>query len=156
MKNRTDAISIRQVTWQNRQEDLRLIRTQVFIDEQHVPVELEWDEHDADCIHLLAYDNEGKAVGTARMMADGHIGRMAVLKSCRGRGVGSALLNRLIDIARTQQLEKVFLYAQTTAVGFYERHHFHVTSDEFMDAGIPHREMALDLRDVLKLSDIRD
>ena len=152
MKNRTDAISIRQVTWQDSQEDLRLIRTQVFIDEQHVPVELEWDEHDADCIHLLAYDNEGKAVGTARMMADGLIG----LIKADGRGVGSALLNRLIDIARTQQLEKVFLYAQTTAIGFYERHHFHVTSDEFMDAGIPHREMALDLRDVLKLSDIRD
>jgi predicted GNAT family N-acyltransferase len=147
LKNRTDAISIEQVTWQDAQQDLRHIRTRVFIVEQHVPPELEWDEHDADCIHLLAHNRDGRAVGTARILSDGHIGRMAVLHEWRGQGIGSALLQALIDIAQRQSLKKVFLYAQTTAIGFYEQHHFRVISDEFMDAGIPHREMELNLED---------
>jgi len=148
LKSRTDEVTIRRTTWDRDQPALRAIRTQVFIEEQHVPVELEWDEHDACSIHLLACDREGNAVGTARMLKDGHIGRMAVLKSWRGQGVGNALLQTLIEIARQQALEQVYLYAQTSAIGFYQRHHFHITSDEFMDAGIPHHEMTLNLREV--------
>lgn len=145
LKNRTDAVTVQQVSWQDGQHALRSIRSQVFIEEQHVPPELEWDEHDAGSIHLLARDGEGNAVGTARMLADGHIGRMAVLKPWRGQGVGSALLQTLVAIARRQGLQKVFLYAQTMAIGFYQQHQFRITSDEFMDAGIPHREMELNL-----------
>lgn len=154
-------ITLRQVSWDEAKTQLGSIRTRVFIEEQHVPPELEWDEHDNACIHLLALatgsgeadspaNNDpagsGTPVGTARMLADGHIGRMAVLREWRHQGVGSALLSALLDIARQQGLSRVFLFAQTSAIEFYQQHHFTITSDEFMDAGIPHREMALTLR----------
>ena len=139
------AISIKQVAWDEYQQPLSNIRETVFIKEQHVPPELEWDEHDADCLHLLACNNNDEGlveyIGTVRMLNDGHIGRMAVLAEWRNQGVGSTLLAKLISIARQQQLEKVYLYAQTSAIEFYLQHQFNIVSDEFMDAGIPHREM---------------
>lgn len=124
---------------------IKTVREQVFIREQHVPQELEWDEHDAKATHVVAYDASDQVIGTARLLADGHIGRMAVLESWRRNGVGSAMLEKLLLVAQQQNLSKVFLHAQTSAIGFYERHGFRILGEEFMDAGIPHHYMEKDL-----------
>lgn len=120
---------------------IRTIREAVFVHELGVPVELEWDGLDPDCAHLLAYDMEGNPIGTARMQADGHIGRMAVLPAWRGRGVGGALLLMLIELAAAHELDEVYLDAQTAAAGFYHLHGFIASGDEFSAAGIPHIRM---------------
>jgi predicted GNAT family N-acyltransferase len=116
------------------------IRYAVFVDEQKVPVELEIDEWDTESVHAVAFDAT-VAVGTGRLLPDGHIGRMAVLPSARGAGTGSALLQALMDEARRRGHRAAVLSAQTHAVPFYERHGFEVVSGEYLDAGIPHVDM---------------
>jgi predicted GNAT family N-acyltransferase len=128
-------------TWAKNKTELALVRRLVFIEEQHVPKELEWDEHDETCHHILVTDNHNNPVATGRIKPDGHIGRMAVLKSWRNQGVGSAVLNALLEYAIKNKMQSVYLHAQTTAIPFYEKHGFMVCSDEFMDAGIPHKTM---------------
>ena len=137
---------VREAKWEEAGEQLRAIRERVFIREQGVPEALEWDGLDADCIHLLAETEQGDAIGTVRLLADGHIGRMAVLKEWRGKGVGKVLLLRTIEIARDSGLKRVVLNAQTTALGFYQKAGFTASGGEFMDAGIPHYRMELALR----------
>ena len=137
--------SIRIVSWQDEAPALRLIRETVFILEQHVPEELEWDAFDDVSVHVLALGPDGKPIGTARLLPDGHIGRMAVLKEWRRMGFGSAMLQRLLDEAHIRGIKKVILNAQTTAVRFYERFGFQPVGEEFMDAGIPHVKMTLSL-----------
>jgi predicted GNAT family N-acyltransferase len=137
--------SIEEVTWQAAQDELRGIRTRVFIEEQNVPEELEWDGLDEDCWHVLARSPRGEAIGTGRLLRDGHIGRMAVLAPWRGKGVGTALLLRLLEIAQRESLEHIELAAQNQAIPFYERLGFTLFGEEFMDAGIPHRNMARQL-----------
>jgi predicted GNAT family N-acyltransferase len=136
--------SVRQTEF-DKTPGIKAVREQVFIREQHVPEELEWDEHDAEAIHLVALDKNEQVIATARLLADGHIGRMAVLETWRKHGVGSAMLAKLLLIAQQRQLTRVFLHAQTSAVGFYEHHGFKALGDEFMDAGIPHRYMQKEL-----------
>ncbi|HZV22300.1 MAG TPA: YbgC/FadM family acyl-CoA thioesterase, partial [Luteimonas sp.] len=94
-----DVLQVRVGSWKELREPAQRIRTEVFVDEQRVPAEIELDEHDASCIHAIARDG-GRAVGTGRLLPDGHIGRMAVLKSARGKGIGKALLRALIEAAR--------------------------------------------------------
>lgn len=120
---------------------IREVREAVFVHEQHVPLELEWDGRDAGAVHVVATDADNKVIGTGRLLADGHIGRMAVLPQWRTRGIGSAMLDALCQAARAQGIERVFLAAQIHAVGFYARHGFATFGEEFMDAGIPHRNM---------------
>lgn len=120
------------------------LRRRVFVEEQNVPEQEEWDAADASATHVAAIFHTGEKyqlVGCARLLADGQIGRMAVLKKWRGRGVGAALLQFTIGLARRMQLEKVSLHAQTHAIGFYQRYGFTVDGEEFIDAGIPHRKM---------------
>ena len=136
---------VRQVTWDTHLAQLHAIRMRVFVEEQGVPESLEWDRHDGNAKHVLAYEPEGIAVGTGRLLADGRLGRMAVLIPWRHRGVGSAVLLALLDLARKQQSPVVRLHAQRHAIGFYAKHGFTVTSEEFMEAGIPHRAMELKL-----------
>lgn len=143
----TPRFEVRVVAWEAAKEALREVREAVFVKEQHVPLELEWDGLDDGCLHALASDAQGRPIGTARLLADGHIGRMAVLKTWRGRGVGSALLRLLLDQARRAGMHEVRLNAQTYATGFYEKFGFRVVGEDFMDAGIPHREMVLELGD---------
>ena len=131
--------------WATTGSAIRAIRETVFIHEQGVPVELEWDGLDSSCAHVLAWNDLGETIGTARMQPNGTIGRMAVLKDWRGRGVGRALLQTLLDLAVRQGLPRVTLSAQTHALGFYERAGFHVVGKPFMDAGIPHRKMVKEL-----------
>lgn len=133
------------VEWPRAGTDIRAIRETVFIHEQGVPVDLEWDGLDASCAHVLAWSESGEAIGTARLQPNGTIGRMAVLKAWRGRGVGRALLQTLLDLAVRQGLPRVTLSAQIHALGFYERAGFHVIGEPFMDAGIPHRKMVKEL-----------
>jgi len=135
--------TIRRAEWGPDTEALRDIRTRVFIEEQKVPKDLEWDELDKDCLHALALAGD-KPIGTGRLTPDGHIGRMAVLAEWRKRGVGAALLTHLMDAGRERGDTFCELNAQVSAIGFYERFGFQAEGDEFMDAGIPHRVMRLD------------
>ena len=121
---------------------IRSIRQAVFVRELGIPEDLEWDGRDPECAHLLAYDMAGNPIGTARMQADGHIGRMAVMPDWRGRGVGSALLLMLIELAAAHGLDEVYLNAQCGAADFYHRHGFIGVGDEFEAAGIPHIRMS--------------
>ncbi len=129
------------VDWYDHKDSLSLIRTRVFIEEQHVPVELEWDGLDENAIHVLATDENKNPVGTGRLLDTGQIGRMAVLKAWRGQGIGSAILQCLIDIALVKNYSTVFLNAQVSVEGFYQMHGFTAVGDVFDDAAIPHRKM---------------
>ena len=127
--------------WAENKTELSRVRRAVFIDEQQVPEELEWDEYDETCQHILVTDENDQAIATGRIKPDGHIGRMAVLKPHRKSGVGSAVLNALLHHAKKTGLQRVYLHAQTTAIPFYIKHGFVVCSEEFIDAGIPHKTM---------------
>ena len=135
--------SIEIADWDRDQETLRTIREAVFVVEQNVPVELEWDGVDQDCVHVIAYANDRSAVGTGRLLPDGHIGRLAVLAPWRGRGAGSSLLLKLVAIAKARGIGPIALNAQTHALAFYERFGFVAEGNDFDDAGIPHRHMLL-------------
>jgi len=131
-------------TWQEAEQALRAVRTQVFIQEQKVPQALEWDGEDAQAVHALASAANNLAIGTARLLLQAtlaHIGRMAVLPEWRGQGVGSALLDLMLAAAQARGANLVFLNAQTSAVGFYVRAGFVAEGAEFLDAGIPHLRM---------------
>ena len=117
------------------------IRFAVFVEEQKVPADIELDDWDARSLHAIARNPAGLAVGTGRLLPDGHIGRMAVLASARGTGVGTALLRALMNAARERAMGKVELSAQTHAVPFYQREGFVLFGDEYLDAGIPHVDM---------------
>ena len=123
--------------------ELRAIRETVFMKEQNVPKDEEWDGQDEASWHYLAKADHNKTIGCARLMRSGQIGRMAVLKEHRGFGVGELLLNNVVSQAKELQMNLIFLHAQTYAVGFYERAGFRAHGDEFMDANIPHYAMTL-------------
>ena len=123
--------------WDRCREDASLIRHEVFVVEQQVPLELELDEHDAECVHALAYEGNTPA-GTGRLLPDGHIGRMAVRRAYRGKGVGSRILTALVDEARLRGHLEVVLAAQVHARDFYTAHGFVPEGDIFLDAGIDH------------------
>lgn len=137
--------TIRILTWADAMPLARTVREKVFIEEQKVPRELEWDEWDERCDHAVACDAQGCAIGTARLAPGGKLGRMAVLHEWRGRGVGRALLDALLGRARERSLARVTLHAQTHAAGFYRRFGFRDRGGEFFEAGIPHLEMSLEL-----------
>ncbi len=131
--------------WDDARERASAIRFEVFVAEQGVPREIELDEHDAGSLHALAYDETGHAVGTGRLLADGHIGRMAVRREWRGRGVGGAMLERLIDAARARGDAEVALSAQVHALDFYRAYGFAEEGEIYFEAGIAHRAMRLQL-----------
>jgi predicted GNAT family N-acyltransferase len=129
--------------WDSLRDHAQALRVEVFVVEQGVPVELEWDEADEVSTHTVAYDQSGQAVATGRLLPDGHIGRMAVRKSARGQGIGTQVLSALLHEAKRQQFQELVLHAQTHAIEFYARHGFQIEGDEFLEAGIPHRRMTL-------------
>jgi predicted GNAT family N-acyltransferase len=137
--------TIQLVSWDAARESLAAVRREVFIVEQNVPESLEWDANDAVSLHALAASAEGEAIGTARLLPDGHIGRMAVLRGWRGHGVGSAVLKRMIEAARANGHAIARLNAQVQALPFYRRFGFEVDGEVFLDAGMPHRAMTLRL-----------
>ncbi|MYM71998.1 MULTISPECIES: GNAT family N-acetyltransferase [Duganella] len=127
--------------WGTLSADAKAIRTEVFVEEQGVPAELEMDSMDALCLHAVAYEADGTPVGTGRLLPDGHIGRMAVRKSARGSGVGGELLQALMVQAKARGDLLVALSAQTHAAPFYQRHGFAIEGEEFYEAGIAHINM---------------
>jgi predicted GNAT family N-acyltransferase len=137
--------SIRFGDWDTLRADARLIRFEVFVDEQKVPADIELDDMDPLSLHAVAYDAAGTPVGTGRLLPDGHIGRMAVRKAGRGGGIGGALLQGLMAKARERGDARVVLNAQTVAAPFYQAHGFAISGAEFDEAGIAHVEMALAL-----------
>lgn len=124
--------------WDTQCEAARAIRYDVFVIEQKVPVELEWDDMDAVSLHALVYDDAGRAIATGRLLPDGHIGRMAVREEARGKGIGGTVLQALMAEAKKRGDPAVVLSAQTHAEAFYGRYGFVREGDEFMEAGIPH------------------
>lgn len=134
---------IHQVSWQTHAAQLQTLRKAVFVEEQKVPVALEWDGLDDTALHLLAFTHEGEAIGCSRLLGDGSIGRMAVIKSWRNHGVGMALLQRSIAHYQKKEILKIHLSAQTHAIKFYEKAGFKVCSAPYLDAGIWHVSMQL-------------
>lgn len=128
-------------SWDEQARDAKPVRYDVFVLEQKVPLDMEWDEMDARCVHAVAYDAEGQAIGTGRLLPDGHIGRMAVRQGVRGQGIGARLLEALVEAARARGDREVMLNAQAQAEPFYERYGFRREGEMFMEAGIPHIRM---------------
>ena len=139
-------ILVEQVDWLSHKETLRDIRKTVFIEEQSVLEEEEWDDFDKLAIHVLASNEGGMPMGTGRIVENGQIGRMAVLKPYRCLGVGSLMINKLLEIAVHNNMTAIFLNAQQSAVGFYQKHGFSARGELFMDAGIPHLQMVFNSR----------
>jgi predicted GNAT family N-acyltransferase len=135
--------SVHPVAYESALPQLRQVRETVFVQEQGVPLELEWDELDPVCHHVVARDDRGQPIGTGRLTPKHTIGRMAVLADWRGRGVGDALLRALVEQARGLGWRELSLHAQVTALGFYARHGFLPCGERFMEAGIEHQTMRL-------------
>lgn len=121
---------------------LSQIRRTVFIEEQHVPVDMEWDEFDEVSTHFLAYLGD-KPVATARLKPDGQIGRMAVLPEFRNQNIGNKLLTFVLKIATRKQIKSIYLHAQVSAISFYEKQGFIAHGETFYEAEIAHRIMYL-------------
>jgi predicted GNAT family N-acyltransferase len=139
------------VCWHDGEPLLRAIREAVFMREQHVPAELEWDGLDNACRHALALSMKGDAIGCGRLIpprngkSPAHIGRLAVLPEWRGKMVGTGVLEALLDYARSMKYPEVIVHAQAQAKPFYRRFGFEEEGERFMDAGIPHILMRLSL-----------
>ena len=147
--NNTNSFTVRRAAWNPDGDALAAIRREVFVVEQQVPETEEWDGMDASSRHVIALAANGAAIGTGRLLPGGphaRIGRMAVLKPWRGRGVGRALLSELIAMAREAGFTETRLHAQTHALAFYRKHGYTPVGGEFMEAGIPHVEMRLQLK----------
>ena len=139
--NTDPRFSIRVAHWTAEQSHMKQVRKTVFVQEQQVPLELEWDGKDAEALHMLALDENQKPIGTVRLLPSGQIGRMAVLRPWRNQGVGQALLDGLLAQAAKGHYPRLFLNAQLTARPFYAKRGFIAEGDEFMEAGIPHQRM---------------
>jgi predicted GNAT family N-acyltransferase len=127
--------------WDTQRDDAQAIRREVFVIEQNVPLDMEWDDMDDVSLHAVAYGANHQAIGTGRLLPDGHIGRMAVRMSARHAGVGSAILQELMRKAAKRGDPEVVLHAQTRAAPFYARYGFVTEGEVFDEAGIPHIRM---------------
>lgn len=143
----TPAAKVLVGTWDVLGADARAVREAVFVIEQAIPRDLEWDQWDATAVHVVAHDAAGRAIGTGRLLparfdsdnpATGHIGRMAVLADARRGGVGGMILARLMQEARRQGFATAALNAQTYVAAFYAGHGFTAAGPEFLEVGIPH------------------
>ena len=142
-------LDVRTGAWDALGAQARAVRTEVFIDEQKIPLEMEWDAADASAIHAVASNRFGLALATGRLLQEApgvaRIGRMAAIQAVRGSGVGRAVLDALMQAARARGDREVRLHAQTSAQGFYARAGFVPIGAVFEEAGIAHVEMARDL-----------
>jgi predicted GNAT family N-acyltransferase len=141
----SNPFTVHLISWHDGEPLLRAVREKVFIQEQHVPIKLEWDGLDEACHHALALSSNGDAIGCGRITSNGHIGRVAVLPEWRGKRIGTAMLEMLLDYARSQKYKFVELNAQVQAIPLYKQFGFEVEGKEFMDANIPHRKMSMKL-----------
>jgi len=144
MQNSTD-VRIVLGAWDRLRDDAYLVRYEVFVVEQAVPVEIEVDDDDACSVHAVAYGSGGRPLATGRLLPDGHIGRLAVRKAARGTGLGSEVLKTLIAQGHGDGHRMLVLHAQVHARSFYEAHGFAAQGDEFLEAGIAHVAMSREL-----------
>lgn len=134
-------VTIHETDWAHDAVRLSAVRRAVFIEEQGVPAALEWDADDDAALHLLAVTADHTPVGCARMLADGHLGRMAVLPDWRGQGIGRALLATALVAMYRRGHRVVRLSAQVHAAGFYAAAGFVALGTQYQEAGIPHITM---------------
>lgn len=127
--------------WDQAQPIAGPIRFAIFVGEQNVPPGIELDELDASCLHAIAHDPEGRAIGTGRLLPDGHIGRMAVVRDWRRQGVGAEILEALVAEAARRGHAEVVLSAQLQAAEFYRSHGFVAEGKVYQEAGILHQAM---------------
>lgn len=132
---------IETTTYAQHQADIRHVRTKVFIEEQGIDAALEWDEHDANAIFAIALDTENRIIGTARLLGQGKIGRMAVLPANRHQGVGSALIQHLLQLAKQRGYQRITLSAQQSVMEFYLKLGFEAFGPPHVEVGIPHQNM---------------
>lgn len=144
MPEASPSFQIRPAEWELDEAAIARLRREVFIDEQGVPEELEWETIDADC-HWFMAERGRELIGVVRLLPNGHIGRMAVSAAWRRQGVGSALLEAALTAARQAGFQRVVLSAQIQAIPFYAQAGFVLEGEEFLDAGIVHRSMYLEL-----------
>ncbi|WP_445407108.1 GNAT family N-acetyltransferase [Acinetobacter seifertii] len=130
--------------WEQLEKDAKYIREQVFIQEQGIAPEDEWDDFDATAVHFMAYDKE-QPIATARLLPQYSVGRVAVLMPYRKQGIGKILMQHIIDYACNQKLPYLKLSAQTYVTAFYEALGFNVEGEVYQDCGIPHIDMILAL-----------
>ena len=142
-------VQVRLAGWDELGPHAHPLRRAVFVDEQKIPADLEWDSADAHALHALAVNRFGQPLATGRLVevgaGVGKVGRMAVLRDVRGGRVGRAVLDALVTAARERGLSAVVLHAQQSAIGFYARAGFQARGAAFEEAGIPHQEMVLPL-----------
>lgn len=137
-----------QTDWESHQDELTAIRTQVFVEEQQVPLHDEWDGRDADAIHFILLEDDSP-IGCARILVEEnnplgrfHIGRVSLLRPYRGQGLGHSLVQSLVEFCEKEDASSaIFLHAQAARQKFYRILGFEALGDEFMDAGIPHITM---------------
>lgn len=138
-------VEVRVGDWAMLGRDASALRTAVFVEEQRIPAEMEWDAADAECVHAVAYNRLGLPLATGRLLQHvpgvAKIGRMAVSQAVRSSGVGREVLEALMKAARARGDHEVLLHAQTSAAPFYARAGFTPRGAEFEEAGIPHVEM---------------
>ena len=135
---------LKQGRWDQLQQDAKLIRTQVFIVEQHIPEAEEWDDYDAISQHFVIYDQD-HPIATARLLQNHSVGRVAVVKAYRGQGIGRMIMLEIIAYAQQQARPDLRLSSQTHAVSFYQQLGFIVQGDEYDECGIPHIEMTMSI-----------
>ena len=140
-----DDFHVEPASWEADLADLRLVREQVFLIEQAIPPEEEWDALDAKSRHVLARDHDGNPIGTGRLTPEHMIGRMAVLAPWRGKGVGAAIVRVLLEQARALHYPVIELHAQSHALAFYAALGFEAYGEEFDECGITHRMMRMEL-----------
>lgn len=136
--NPLDTVQVRLAAWETDSAAIRAVRNTVFSVEQGIPETLDFDGRDHECVHVLARLGDGECIGTARMLPDGHVGRIAVHREWRGKGVGTRLVEHLSEVARERGFTEIHLHSQVQAAGFYSRLEFEARGDTFMEAGIEH------------------
>ncbi|MFG0588826.1 GNAT family N-acetyltransferase [Acinetobacter sp. YQ_14] len=134
--------SVKQGSWDQLQQDAKLIRKLVFISEQNIPEQDEWDDQDAISQHFIVYDHN-QPIATARLLANNSVGRVAVLKAYRGQGIGRLIMLEIIAYAQAQKRPSLQLSSQVHAISFYEKLGFSIQGDEYDECGIPHIEMVM-------------
>ena len=140
-----NVLNLRIGDWQMLNTDAKFVREQVFILEQQIPAADEWDAMDEQAIHFVLFDTD-QAIATARSLENNSIGRVAVLKSYRSKGVGRLIMQQIIEHARTEKRQFLKLSAQLHAIAFYESFGFQVKGVGYLDCGIPHIDMYLKLK----------
>jgi len=135
---------VKQGNWDQLQQDAKLIRTLVFIQEQGITESDEWDEQDAISQHFVIYDQD-QPIATARLLQNNSVGRVAVLKAYRGQGLGQMIMLDIIAFAKQQERAFLHLSSQVHAMSFYQQLGFVVQGDEYDESGIPHIEMRMPL-----------